>query len=97
MNKPAISADLDVLQTEIYREKVMRARQMTPRERLAEAIELTDCAFERMLDGAMWQLGTDDPEKGWAEVRRRMERLCKARDHGFYTTEPPPSDHPPSS
>ena len=60
---------------------------MSGEERWAEVFELTDSVFERMHQGAMWQLGTDDPEIGWAEVRRRVERLCKVRDHGRYVSE----------
>ena len=80
---------LKALQDEIYRDKVLRAREMTVEERWAEIFELTNSAFGRMHAGAMWQLETEDPEVGWVEVRRRMDRLCKTRDHGFYVTEKP--------
>ncbi len=82
-------AALKALQDDIYRQKVLRARGMTALERLAEAFELTNSVFTRMHEGAMWQLGTTDPAKGWMEVRRRMDRLGKANDHGIYTTEAP--------
>ncbi len=80
-------AALKRLQDEIYRDKVLRAREMTGEERWMEAIELTNEVFERMLAGAMWQLETDDREVGWAEVRRRMNRLCKTHDHRLYVAE----------
>jgi hypothetical protein len=42
-----------------------------------------------MLQGAMWQLKTTDPEVGWQEVRRRLERLSKIEDRGRYVTQKP--------
>lgn len=72
------TAALHQMQDAIYREKVLRARSMTGEERLAAVCDLTNGAFERMHEGAMWQLNTTDPELGWAEVRRRMERLDRA-------------------
>lgn len=38
---------------------------------------------------ALADLGTSDPEAGWAEVRRRLERLRAARDAGRFVTELP--------
>ncbi len=84
-------AALKALQDVIYRDKVLRARAMTPEQRWAEAVELTNCAFQRMLAGAMWQLGTEDSRVGWAEVRRRLDRLCKTHDHGMFVNEQPPA------
>ena len=82
-------AALKALQDDIYREKVLRARAMTPQQRLGEAIELTNFVFSNMHAGAMWQLGTTDAEKGWEEVRRRLARLCQTRDLGrFVQTKP---------
>ena len=84
-------AALKALQDDIYRDKVLRARGMTVEERLAEAFDLTNSVFTRMHQGAMWQLGTTDPEAGWAEVRRRMERLSRVHDHGRYSITNPAS------
>jgi hypothetical protein len=86
-------AALRALQTDIYRERVRRARGMTEEQRFADGLELTDSVFERMLDGAMWQKGITDREEGWAEVRRRLERLSRVQDAGRYfpinSTAPP--------
>ena len=82
-------AALKALQDDIYRERVLRARRLTVEERLAEAFELTNSVFTRMHEGAMWQLGTTDPDAGWAEVRRRMERLSRVHDHGLYSLTKP--------
>ena len=84
-------AALKALQDDIYREKILRARRSTPEQRFADALEITNSAFDRMHAGAMWQMGTTDPEKGWLEVRRRLIRLCRAHDHGRFTTQKPPA------
>ena len=77
------------LQDAIYRDKVLRARGMTPEQRFDAVFELTNSVFERMHEGAMWQLDTTDPQAGWAEVRRRMDRLTKVQEFGLYTAEKP--------
>ncbi len=80
--------DLEKLQEVIYLEKVRGARKMTPSERLAECFELSDEILMQMLAGAMWQLETEDIEEGWLEVRRRLDRLEKAHEQGFYSLKP---------
>ena len=74
------------LQDSIYREKVLRARAMTPEERFDSGFEITKDAFQRMLEGAMWQLGTNDAIIGWKEVGRRLDRLRKAQDFGRFSS-----------
>ena len=81
--------DLEALQDVIYRDKVLRARAMTPEERLTEAFELTDEVFQRMLCGAMSQLGIEDEQEGWREVRRRLDRLTAFRERGLYVDRRP--------
>jgi hypothetical protein len=75
------------LQDSIYREKVLRARAMTPEERMAAGFDITNEAFQRMLHGAMWQLNTEDTSLGWAEVERRLDRLRNMHEHGLYSVE----------
>ncbi|MBI5801022.1 MAG: hypothetical protein HZA92_09910 [Verrucomicrobia bacterium] len=82
-------AALKALQDDIYREKILRARRMTPEQRLADAFELTNGVFARMHEGAMWQTGTTNAEQGWLEVRRRLDRLCRTHDHGRFTLQKP--------
>jgi hypothetical protein len=79
-------AALKELQDAIYRERVLRARTMSNEQRFDEALELTNGVFERMADGVMWQLGLTEPDEIWSEVRRRMDRLARARDHHFYSS-----------
>ena len=81
--------ELKALQDAIYWDKVERARQMSPEEKLEEAFSLSDEVFQRMHDGAMWQLGTSDTEEGWREVSRRLDRLAAVHDRGIYVSEKP--------
>ena len=80
---------LKALQDDIYREKILRARKLTPEQRLADAFEITNSVFGMMHAGAMWQTGTTDPEAGWQEVGRRLSRLRRAHDHGRFTAQRP--------
>lgn len=80
-------AALKELQDAIYREKVLRARQMTVTERLDEVFDLSNRQMGMMLAGAMHRLGTKDQEEGWDEVSRWLARLDRVRDHGLYVTE----------
>lgn len=80
-------AALKELQDAIYREKVLRARQMTVAERLDEVFDLSNRQMGMMLAGAMHRLGTKDQEEGWDEVSRWLARLDRVRDHGLYVTE----------
>ncbi len=84
-------AALKALQNDIYREKILRSRTMTPEQRLADAFELTNGVFGRMHDGVMWQLNLTDPEDGWREVRRRVSRLCQVHDEGRFVSQRPDS------
>jgi len=80
---------LKALQDDIYRKKVLRARSQTVEERIAEMLELSNHQFDMMLAEAMHELGTLDEEEGWAEVRRRINRLDCVRDQAFYLEEKP--------
>lgn len=80
-------AGFKVLQDDIYRERVLRARQQTPEERLADVFELSNAVFIRMHDGAMGQFGLSDPGEGWRHVEERLSRLQKLHDQGRFATE----------
>jgi len=82
-------AALQALQNAIYREKILRSRGMTPEQRLADALELTNGVFARMHEGVMWQTGTTSAEEGWQEVRRRVSRLCQVHDEGRFVNRRP--------
>ena len=73
------AADLKRLQDELLRARIDRARRLTEDQRLSEAFALTNSSLVRMHEGAMAQLNAADPATGWREVRRRLERLFRAR------------------
>ncbi len=82
------AASLKAMQDDIYREKILRARKMTPEQRLADVFELTNSVFTRMHEGAMWQAGTTDEEEGWKIVRKRLDRLRKVHEVGRFSITP---------
>ncbi|HEX2749509.1 MAG TPA: hypothetical protein VHM91_15985 [Verrucomicrobiales bacterium] len=85
MNPESDPAALSSLQAQIYRRKIVRAREMTETERLDEALELTKGAYEWMHEGVMAEFRFTDPEEGWSEVTRRLQRLRKVHEHGLYS------------
>ena len=89
MNDAANPAALRALQDDIFRRKVLRARAMTPTQRLDEALELTQATFDTMHSGAMAQCGFTDPADGWREVKRRLDRLRRFQEHNLYRPVPP--------
>jgi hypothetical protein len=83
----SIGSEPDVLkslQKEIYRDKVLRARAMSPTERLDEALELSNDIYTWMLDGAKSQCRLSSNEEGWAEVQRRLQTLRKLHEKELY-------------
>lgn len=85
------AASLKAMQDDIYREKILRARKLTPEQRLADVFALTNSAFARMHEGAMWQSGSTDAEEGWRIVRQRLNRLQLVQDRGRFATQKPES------
>ena len=83
------SAASKTLQDDIHRERILRARAMTPDQRMAEMFRLSEQRFQTMLADAMQRLGTQDEAVGWQEVRREVERLREEEERGFYVTEKP--------
>jgi hypothetical protein len=84
MTDDANPAALRELQDELFRQKVLRARRMTPSERLDEAFQLSQAMLEEMHSGAMQQCGFTDPTDGWDEVARRLARQRSLQDHNLY-------------
>ncbi|MCX6874191.1 MAG: hypothetical protein NTW21_10345 [Verrucomicrobia bacterium] len=84
MNVEANPDAMKALQAEIYRDKVLRARAMTPAERLEEALELSNDIYAWMLDGAKAQCGLSSDEEGWDEVQRRLQRLRRVHESKLY-------------
>jgi hypothetical protein len=84
MNDESNPDALKELQAAIYRDKVLRARAMSPSERLDEALELSNDIYTWMLDGAKSQCGLSSDEDGWAEVERRLETLRRLHEKTLY-------------
>ena len=62
-------------------EKVLRARQLTPEQRLADVFGLTNSVMERMLAGVMWQKKIEDPDVAKVELAKQIDRLRYVRDY----------------
>jgi len=84
MNAESNPDALKPLQAAIYREKVARARAMTPAERLDEALELSNDIYTWMLGGAKAQCGLSSDAEGWTEVERRLQTLRRLHEHKLY-------------
>ena len=84
MNADSNLETLKPLQDAIYRDKVRRARAMTPAERLDEALELSNDIYTWMLDGAKSQCGLPTDEEGWTEVLRRLQTLRRLHERNLY-------------
>ena len=85
MNAESKSDALKPLHAAIYRDKVARARAMTPAERLDEALELSNDIYTWMLDGAKAQCGLSSDVEGWTEVERRLRTLRRLHEHKLYS------------
>ncbi|MFN0125970.1 MAG: hypothetical protein ACKV19_04710 [Verrucomicrobiales bacterium] len=79
-----LQQDLDLTADAIYRDKVLRARATDPVERLLDGFRLFDEALTFTKAGVMEQLGTSDETMVMAEVERRIERIRKLQDFGYY-------------
>ena len=84
MTDDANPAALLELQDELFRRKVLRARLMTPSERLDKGFQQSQDIFDWVHSGAMQQCGFTDPADGWDEVARRLARLRRYQDHNLY-------------
>ncbi len=84
MNADSNPVALKSLQNAIYHHKVLRARGMTPAERLDEALELSNDIYAWMLDGAKAQCGLPSDGEGWTEVQRRLQTLRKLHERNLY-------------
>jgi hypothetical protein len=81
-----MDAKFQPLADALYRERVLRARQTPPEERLLDGIRLYDQAVARMRLGVKLQhpaAGDEEVERLLVERIRKMWRLC---DDGYYRT-----------
>lgn len=72
----------------LWREKVARARAMTPEERFAEGLRLSDFVFELMRAG----IRDRHPHADEAEVTRllceQLDRIRRVEERGIYVHLP---------
>ena len=76
------------LMDEIFRDKVLRARQQTPESKLFEGIELFEDALVWMRAGIRGQFPQFDDAQVEAEVHRRIARIRQVEEYGFYQPLP---------
>lgn len=81
--------DIDRLAREIYRDKVLRARAMTPEERFMEGFRLFEEALVFTKAGVAAELGTTDEQTIMNEVQRRFDIVRKREERGRYQTTKP--------
>ncbi|MCA1963525.1 MAG: hypothetical protein LDL31_06225 [Prosthecobacter sp.] len=76
--------ELHPLMDAIRRDRVIRARNQTAEERLAEAMEMTDFAFEIMMSSVKDSHPDADDETATSLLRERLARLRKREDRGLF-------------
>ncbi|MCB1232706.1 MAG: hypothetical protein KDN19_20850 [Verrucomicrobiae bacterium] len=72
------------LSSAIYRDKVLRARQLSVAERLETGIELFEGAVGMMRDGIRHQFPAAGPEEVEEILRRRLKRLRQVEERGLF-------------
>ena len=65
----------------IHRERILKARGQMPEQRFAEAMELTDFAFEVMGNAVRGAHPGCDDATVTALLRKRLSRLRRREDH----------------
>lgn len=90
-NPHKIPGALEELQNSIYRDRILRARRMTPEERLDAVFELSEFQLNMLHAGEMHRHSLNDPAEGWNRVAEALDRVAKARDVEFFTKERPSS------
>jgi hypothetical protein len=84
MNDDTEPAALRELQEDIYRRKVLRARQLTVAQRLADVMECSQAGLQLMFSGVRMQHPDLPDRETWNEVGERIKRVRRLRDHGYY-------------
>lgn len=72
------------LMDDIFREKVLRARRMTPEERIRTMFELYEHGVRAMRGGVRAQHPEWDEAQITAEVSRRFARVRQVAEWGIY-------------
>lgn len=76
--------DIDGLAVAIYRDKVQRAREADPAEKLLDGLRLFESALEFTKAGAAAMIGSTDEALVMKEVQRRFDLIRKMEEQGIY-------------
>ena len=79
-----MNSEFKPLADAIYRERVLRARQTPPEERLLDGVRLFDQAIDRMRLGVQLQYPVAGPEEIERRLVQRIQKLWQLSDHGYY-------------
>ena len=74
---------------EIFREKVLRARQESPGQKFVDGLTLFEEVLGRMRGGIKSQLPHLTADEIETELHRRIARVRQVEEHGLYSTIPP--------
>tara|TARA_R110002096_G_scaffold4493_6_gene20807 strand:- start:17482 stop:17745 length:264 start_codon:yes stop_codon:yes gene_type:complete len=77
-------AEIDNLAAEIYRDKVLRAREQDPCEKFLDGFRLFESALAFTEAGVASELGTQDPNAIQLAVQARFDRVRMVRERGIY-------------
>lgn len=80
--------DINKLADAIYKERLLRARDQDPCEKLMDGFRLFEEALVFTKAGVADELGTTDEDLIMAEVERRFELVRQMEDRGFYQPWP---------
>lgn len=69
---------------QIHQERLLKARRQSPEERVAEAMELTDFAFETMENAVKAEHPEADAQAVTAIVRHQLGRLRRREDRHLF-------------
>lgn len=69
---------------ELYREEILRARRMTPEERLRGTFEMTETALTLMRAGVRHQFPGATDEEVLAQCQERLRRIRRTQDWGLF-------------
>ncbi len=69
---------------QLYREEILRARQMTPADRLRGTFEMTETALALMRAGVRSQFPGASEEELLGHCRERLRRMRRTQDWGLF-------------
>ncbi len=75
----------------IYRDRIQRARQVPPGQKILDGLDLFDRSCEYMRVGIRNQHADADEQQVEEILARRINRLRQVEEHGLYQTLESPS------